>query len=651
MPPTVFSAIACLVLPLSVFAVENSSCIESDAFGFVQLRSSLEALEKIENEMMRLKKTKRDLQARYKKELLQQFGASRSLDSSEQGYGSKAPWEYFKGLTRAVRKSYWEAKRQKYGFSKAHMCGDPNNPIFQGQKMWFTAAGCSIASEDLWYVDEADNNELVYQHKGGFARMQCDDVLCPIPPVPDCYYDAGNCAADEWCWTDEHEKWGDWAQATGQTSAAVPNGFTPNQDLCDDYYKSYLIKIQTADSNEIKTLNTSLQLYCPYNISEVPSTGVFLDHLWKPVRGQCVAYRQLGQSCTTAFNAEPFSEEFQQNYVFAEDGNSFERPLLCDPKQLACTGPDFKVLPSTCVKIRPADICFMGPWWDSSDCPATMTRQGINPTMTGAMSLAQTTEKVNAPCCALSSGLTYSILVDALLSMAMLYPTEYASCGSCDFWDVSTRHGTYQLNVREMNYNIAKALWPKHVFGGRDIPSLADVQNMLPNPFNIPGMTSAKCAQESQVEGSQVSNLLARGHQMCTQPNKVWSVVHFLTFNLKSPVSMEQQQAAKAIAVMLEQNFWCNDCRGFWAGLMETSVGLPPTSSNAYDFAHYFWNGHNQATEHIATTRGGNPWIHQLGRELGGLNHVKVSDIQNPFYMTFQAAYNMWVCPDGSCVC
>jgi hypothetical protein len=48
---------------------------------------------------------------------------------------------------------------------------------------------------------------------------------------------------------------------------------------------------------------------------------------------------------------------------------AFERPLVCNPRggkdgsKLVCTGPDFDVMPSTCVQARPKDQCFSGPWW------------------------------------------------------------------------------------------------------------------------------------------------------------------------------------------------------------------------------------------------------------------------------------------------
>eukprot|EP00121_Abeoforma_whisleri_P000867 Awhi_evm1s770 len=80
---------------------------------------------------------------------------------------------------------------------------------------------------------------------------------------------------------------------------------------------------------------------------------------WKAIRGRCVRYRREDQSCTV----EPFSlaDEFASDYdVQSNNANAYERPLLCD-KTLTCTG-DLPIFPHTCVKKRPKNACFQGPW-------------------------------------------------------------------------------------------------------------------------------------------------------------------------------------------------------------------------------------------------------------------------------------------------
>jgi hypothetical protein len=34
---------------------------------------------------------------------------------------------------------------------------------------------------------------------GDLINMKCDSVVCPNPPVPDCYMNEAICAEDEWC--------------------------------------------------------------------------------------------------------------------------------------------------------------------------------------------------------------------------------------------------------------------------------------------------------------------------------------------------------------------------------------------------------------------------------------------------------------------
>ena len=85
---------------------------------------------------------------------------------------------------------------------------------------------------------------------------------------------------------------------------------------------------------------------------------------WPGTRGRCVKYRQEQQSCvpkaSNVLNAAP-AEPKQLG------GKDYERALLCsEPRNLVCTGADFHVRPSTCVKARPKDICV-------SKCKCKMT--------------------------------------------------------------------------------------------------------------------------------------------------------------------------------------------------------------------------------------------------------------------------------------
>lgn len=62
------------------------------------------------------------------------------------------------------------------------------------------------------------------------------------------------------------------------------------------------------------------------------------------------------------------NSKLNPEYKRRPNGQVFERPLVCDPRggpggsKLTCTGPDFDVLPNTCVVARPPNVCFSGPW-------------------------------------------------------------------------------------------------------------------------------------------------------------------------------------------------------------------------------------------------------------------------------------------------
>jgi hypothetical protein len=81
---------------------------------------------------------------------------------------------------------------------------------------------------------------------------------------------------------------------------------------------------------------------------------------WLSVRGRCEKYRGEEESC----NAHLAEGAFGPRYVTGTDGRPPRGALVCAPG-LACTG-EFGPLPHTCVKARPPNACFQGPWWDSS---------------------------------------------------------------------------------------------------------------------------------------------------------------------------------------------------------------------------------------------------------------------------------------------
>lgn len=512
---------------------------------------------------------------------------------------SKSPVEYTATWSSATRALVYE----HYAGPKG---GSPCGPPIKDQKMYFAGPGrCSIASANMVYL--AHDGTIKHARKGEIIEMNCDDVYCPIPVIADCYMSPDICSKNEWCWVRQHEKWGAWAMGP------LPNGtfgHTPAMEYCKEFIPAYeeALKIaqQENDLPKIIQLNRSLEILCP-------SSSQTFSNAWRPIRGQCVPFRQEQQSCFQQQDLSPaFTGSLAPRYMLDNKGAPMERPLACAP-DLTCTAPNFNVLPSTCVQKRPRDICYYGPWWDSSDCPRQkmMMRPGLN----------------------------YNLTVDAMISAAMLYPGEIASMGSCTYWDRTTTLGKSVLRVREQVYKIAVDLWPYQLL--KPPPSLEELSEMLPDPFwylvhvkNMsPEEASRRCPIYADDKKSKVSQLLAEASILSAQPNKVWSLVHFFTFNLIDlQITQEKGLASQALATLLAQNFWCNDCRSFFeVGVIE-QFGLPPLGTGM-DIAKWWHHAHNTASEHVATTRAGHPWIHQLDA---------LPSYQNPFYMTWEDAYHMW---------
>jgi hypothetical protein len=473
-------------------------------------------------------------------------------------------------------------------------CGTPDD----SQPMWFTQGGCSLASQDITYVDTTGNITVIRTAaKGDLIKLTCDDVYCPIPARLDCYEQPGICSSDEWCMIDIHERWGPWAMAR--------DGSTPQWEYC----------FSAAD---FVANSTDEALIASYNADCVASTvgdyGIKLGpktEAWKPIRGRCVAFRKVEESCIgNPLEFGPFEPDFGLNYAREENGWPFPRPLVCGPG-LTCTGAEFEVRPSTCVVQRPQNTCFYGPWWDSTQCPRTES---------------------GAP----EGGLTMNQTVEALRRAILIYPGEIASPGECAYWNRTSNVGVSVLATQQRVYNIAAALWPTQLFD--PIPSFDELMQLIPDP-NIYG-SPADCVAQADIPGSDINKALASAATLSSQPNQVWSLVHFLMHNQQAPLTPKRVAASRALAGHLSESFWCDDCRGFFSvGVIEV-YGLPPLSSDPEDHARWWWYGHNVASEHVASTRGGHPWIHELGEQ-------GVASFQNPFFMTWRDAVDMWTYNDS----
>ncbi|KAL7006377.1 hypothetical protein EMMF5_004030 [Cystobasidiomycetes sp. EMM_F5] len=459
--------------------------------------------------------------------------------------------------------------------------------------MYFTQFGCAIASQNMTYADTSgDTPVLRTVSKGDFVKLRCDDVFCPIPARPDCYENPGICGSDEWCMVDIHEKWGRWAMNA--------DGTTPQSEYC---FEAAAIAANSTD----KAFLASYQQMCvdstlgDFGLSMGPKIET-----WKPARGTCVKYRTAQQSCIgNPLEFGAFENEFGLSFKRQEDGKPFARPLVCGPG-LVCTGPDYEVSPSTCLPQRPKDICYSGPWWDSTECPRT----------------ASNTSK---------GGLNQTLAIAALHRFILLFPGEVASPGDCAFWNRNTSLGAQVYDTQKKSYNIAAALWPTHLIGA--IPSFNDVVKAAGDPNSL-GSTQ-DCTKQAEISGSNIALALARAGTLSAQPNQVWSMIHFLAHNQQNPLSAKQVAAFRALAGHLSENFWCDDCRGFFTVGIVGRYGLPPQSTNPEEHAQYWWYGHNVASEHTSSSRAGHPWIHQFGMD-------EAAKFQNPYFMSWKDAVEQW---------
>lgn len=408
------------------------------------------------------------------------------------------------------------------------------------------------------------------------------------------------------------------------TAAAGSEGGTSNAevDFCATFFNStewdvnsvdaYFVYLTNKEKYQTVTRETAQELYESSFKRCGGNDGMAYGVTWddksvdyaKGSRGRCVKYRQENESCVPQYTST------LSLLPKMEDGKQFERPLLCDLNQdLVCTGPNFDVLPSTCVKERPRDTCYLGPWWDSTICPRTET------TATG--------------------GMDYEMTLDTVRSFLLLFPGDVSAPSQCEYWDVNTKLGQATKEARKDAYGIVKALWPSHLGGKFENPGLPPFDAFEAN-FFLPEVSRADCdaaASNDNDDGSGISYKLALAHVRAQRANFIWSLIHFLMHNQPS-TSASITTVSRNIAELLSQRFWCTNCRSYWTGVLE-KYGLPPDSMNPVDHAKYWNFGHSVASEHVATTRGDDPWFYQLGEE-------DVAELQNPFFISFEESVKMW---------
>ena len=73
---------------------------------------------------------------------------------------------------------------------------------------------------------------------------------------------------------------------------------------------------------------------------------------------------------STHFDTETVVLRKEWESCEGDSGSEEDFMYVCE-SGLVCTPGDLHVLPKTCVKPRPKDICYLNSWWNSNDCPRT----------------------------------------------------------------------------------------------------------------------------------------------------------------------------------------------------------------------------------------------------------------------------------------
>ena len=231
-----------------------------------------------------------------------------------------------------------------------------------------------------------------------------------------------------------------------------------------------------------------------------------------------------------------------------------------------------------------------------------------------------------------------------MISLNKQAPGEVTTPGSCLYW---AKNAPKKLN-RGIGQAVAYGMVQKYrVFsilydgvaqnlGGEwkdPIPSLDEFLSNLTSLYTMPTKDckdGLRRGDPAVIKETDKLNSIAG-----SAGNKIWSFIHFMTFNQPATMSLEQVEASRAVAVLLSRGFYCMECRSFFTSGILEPYGPPPLSNNRDAHAKYWVNGHNVAGEHVATTIGGMPFVHPLGDDNEGLG-------KNPFYLPFAVAQEQW---------
>ena len=311
------------------------------------------------------------------------------------------------------------------------------------------------------------------------------------------------------------------------------------------------------------------------------------------------------------------------------EGDRANPKYVCDDG-LVCTPSAVYVWPNTCVKPRPKDICYYGPWWNSNACP-----------------------KVEAPD---TAGLDWNQSIEAMKRFIVLFPSDLAGPGDASYWcpeqDSSRPALKDQITKsQDILYNILEALFPMDLFPGETLPTKEELlQSVIGDEFigitENCGRNVEQILDSNSAEGKLLASDLALAAQFGSQPNQVWSLLHFMTFNLPEKITQDQVTASQAMSTYLSQGFWCTDCRSLYTKIIDVVTG-PPSVATGQAQADYWWLAHNIASEHVAATVGGHPFVYNINDQQkipgsGRYSGKEVRSIQNNFYLPYEDAEAMW---------
>jgi len=176
------------------------------------------------------------------------------------------------------------------------------------------------------FLSDLSGSVVYTAKKGDLIKMKCDDVFCPIPRRPDCYeLQSSACGPNEWCWINQHEKWGPWSMGGGGTSYPLYD-----EETCSAETLATLEAYPNGTDKDalLQTFKYTCETGIALDAAAFPPSN--FPEIWKPIRGQCLEYRQVKQSCLD----EPLSfsdPEFNPVYNRYPSEKTFYRPLVCDP--------------------------------------------------------------------------------------------------------------------------------------------------------------------------------------------------------------------------------------------------------------------------------------------------------------------------------